>query len=156
MTRGALVTQLWLLKGRWCKELRARDGEMHADKRRAYVRATGRAGGRRGKPQRMSRRCPTRRFEICSQYLVTVTMPQPNGPCHSQHAYYCAIHLSTVPINPWYAHTRLWCGFPVALPPAKFGFSEGRRLRWIDTVVGIVDDQDERFPRDVAVLLGSR
>jgi hypothetical protein len=99
----------------WCKELRARDGacvrvtgvtrdcerwEMRADKRRAYVRMSdGRTCGRRGKPQRMSRRCLTRRFEICSQYLVTVTMPQPNRPCHSQHAYYCAIHLSTMPIN---------------------------------------------------------
>jgi hypothetical protein len=33
------------------------------------------------------------------RHLVTVTMPQPDPPCHSQHACYCANHLSTVPTN---------------------------------------------------------
>jgi hypothetical protein len=82
--------------GGWCKELRARDGacvwatsvtrtcerwEMRADERRAYVRVTGRAGARRGKPQRMSRRCPTRRFEICSQYTSSSFCCGPSNCC---------------------------------------------------------------------------
>jgi hypothetical protein len=39
-----------------------------------------------------------------------------------------------------------------------FGFNEGQRIEggWIETVVGIADDWDERFPRDVARLLRSK